>query len=46
MVLSRAADGVIVEINQKCLDLTGFTRAEVLGHTVEETGYWPDAQGA
>lgn len=44
MVLSRAADGVIVEINQKCLDLTGFTRAEVLGHTVEETGYWPDAQ--
>jgi diguanylate cyclase (GGDEF)-like protein/PAS domain S-box-containing protein len=44
MVLSRAADGVIVEINQKCLDLTGFTRAEVLGRTVEETGYWPDAQ--
>ena len=44
MVLSRAADGVIVEVNQECLDLTGFTRAELLGRTMVDMGHWPDAQ--
>lgn len=44
MVLSRAADGVIVEVSQECLDLTGFTRAELLGRTMVDMGHWPDAQ--
>lgn len=44
MVLSRTADGVIVEVNQECLDLTGFTRAELLGRTMVDMVHWPDAQ--
>ncbi|MDZ4075548.1 MAG: EAL domain-containing protein [Hylemonella sp.] len=40
--LSRLADGLIVDVNQEWLALTGFKREEVIGHTVVEIGHWPD----
>ena len=44
LVLSRFSDGLIVDVNQEWLHLTGFAREEVIGHTVVEIGYWTDAQ--
>ncbi|MBI2746652.1 MAG: EAL domain-containing protein [Burkholderiales bacterium] len=40
--LSRLADGLIVDVNQEWLAVTGFKREEVIGHTVVEIGHWPD----
>ena len=40
--LSRLGDGLIVDVNREWLALTGFTREEVIGHTVVEIGHWPD----
>ncbi len=40
--LSRLADGLIVDVNQEWLAVTGYTREEVIGHTVVEIGHWPD----
>jgi diguanylate cyclase (GGDEF)-like protein/PAS domain S-box-containing protein len=40
--LSRLDDGLIVDVNREWLVLTGFTREEVIGHTVVEIGHWPD----
>ncbi len=40
--LSRLADGLIIDVNQEWLAVTGYTREEVIGHTVVEIGHWPD----
>jgi len=40
--LSRLDDGLIVDVNQEWLALTGYSREEVIGHTVVEIGHWPD----
>jgi diguanylate cyclase (GGDEF)-like protein/PAS domain S-box-containing protein len=40
--LSRLSDGLIVDVNQEWLALTGYSRDEVIGHTVVEIGHWPD----
>jgi len=42
--LARLGDGVIVEVNAEWQALTGFSRAEVLGRTALDIGFWPDAQ--
>ncbi|NVO05911.1 MAG: PAS domain-containing protein, partial [Rhodoferax sp.] len=44
MVISRLADGHIVVVNDAFLDLTGYTRAESLGHTVTELQLWYNPQ--
>jgi len=40
--LSRLSDGLIVDVNQEWLAVTGYTRDEVIGHTVVDIGHWPD----
>ncbi|MEQ1657330.1 MAG: EAL domain-containing protein [Hylemonella sp.] len=40
--LSRLSDGLIIDVNQEWLAVTGYTREEVIGHTVVEIGHWPD----
>jgi diguanylate cyclase (GGDEF)-like protein/PAS domain S-box-containing protein len=42
IALSRLKDGRIVDVNQEWLNLYGCTRAEVLGRTVLELGFWTD----
>jgi diguanylate cyclase (GGDEF)-like protein/PAS domain S-box-containing protein len=42
VALSRLRDGLIVDVSQEWLALTGYTRDEVIGHTVVEIGHWPD----
>jgi diguanylate cyclase (GGDEF)-like protein/PAS domain S-box-containing protein len=43
IVLSRAHDGVIVDVNQEWVNLTGFSRHQAIGRTTLELGHWPDA---
>ena len=43
MVLTRVKDGLVVDANQAWLDLTGFSRTEVIGKTAAEHGGWKDA---
>jgi PAS domain S-box-containing protein len=40
--ISRAADGRYIEVNQTFLDITGYSREEVIGHTSIELGIWVD----
>ncbi|MDP3702573.1 MAG: EAL domain-containing protein [Hylemonella sp.] len=40
--LSRLSDGLIIDVNQEWLAVTGYKREEVIGHTVVEIGHWPD----
>ncbi len=40
--LSRLSDGLIVDVNQEWLTVTGYSRDEVIGHTVVEIGHWAD----
>ncbi|MDE2616761.1 MAG: EAL domain-containing protein [Burkholderiales bacterium] len=40
--LSRLSDGLIVDVNKEWLVVTGYTREEVIGHSVVEIGHWPD----
>jgi PAS domain S-box-containing protein len=37
-LVSRLSDDTILDINQGCLDLTGYSRQEMLGHTLVELG--------
>ncbi len=39
--VTRAHDQVLVEVNQEWLNLTGFSRAQVLGRTAVDIGLWP-----
>ena len=42
IVLTRARDHVIVEVNQEWLNLTGFSRQQAVGRTAMEIGHWAD----
>ncbi len=42
VALSRWRDGVFVEVNQGFLEVTGYSRDEVLGHDSLELGLWAD----
>ena len=42
VAMSRLSDGLIVDVNREWLAVTGYTRDEVIGHTVVEIGHWPD----
>lgn len=44
LTLTRIADGKFVEVNQNWEDLTGFTRAEAIGHTSAELGVWVEPE--
>lgn len=40
--LTRLRDGLIVDVNQEFLNVTGYSRAELLGRTVVARGFWSD----
>jgi PAS domain S-box-containing protein len=42
--ISRLSDNKFMEVNPAMLSLTGYTRAEMLGHTAEELSLWVDPQ--
>ena len=42
--IARLADGRFLEVNDAFLQLFGFQREEVLGHTSLELGLWADSQ--
>lgn len=42
IVLSRAADGKYIDVNEAFLEITGYSRDEVLGKTSNELGIWLD----
>lgn len=42
LALSRWRDGMLVDVNQEWLHLTGFAREDVLGRTVVGIGHWQD----
>ena len=37
-IVSRISDAIILDINQRCLDLTGYSHQEMIGHTLVELG--------
>ncbi|MFC5301426.1 PAS domain S-box protein [Azospira restricta] len=43
VTLSDLESGEIYEVNEAFEQLTGWTRAEAIGHTAAELGIWPDA---
>ena len=43
MVLSRSADGLILDVNAQCLHLTGLTREKVVGQRAEDLGFMESA---
>jgi len=42
VVMTRVADGRYIEVNDVFLDITGYSREEVIGHTSIELGIWVD----
>jgi diguanylate cyclase (GGDEF)-like protein/PAS domain S-box-containing protein len=42
--LSRAADGVYVDVNEEWSGLTGLSLQDVLGRTTVDVGFWVNAQ--
>ncbi len=44
LVLSRASDGIFIEVNDAFLEFYGTTREEVIGKTSSELGLWPEAK--
>ena len=44
VVLSRLPDGQIVDVNQTWVDLSGFSREEMIGHTTAELNINPDTK--
>ena len=43
LVLTRHADGLIIDVNREWLLLSGYTREEAIGHTVVGIGHWADS---
>jgi two-component system, LuxR family, sensor kinase FixL len=44
MIITRQADGLIIDVNDRWQALFGFTRAEWLGRTVVELGFFPNEE--
>jgi two-component system cell cycle sensor histidine kinase/response regulator CckA len=42
MLIVRAADGIVVDVNREFLKETGYTREEVVGRTSQDTGLFAD----
>ena len=42
IVISRLTDGRYLEVNQRWLELFGFTREEAIGRTASDLGVWVD----
>ena len=40
LIITRAADGVAVEVNDRLLEMSGYRREEVLGKSAVELGHW------
>ena len=40
--VTRAADGVLIEVNAAFVELLGWSREEVIGKSTVELGMWPD----
>ena len=40
--LSRLSDGCLIEVNQRFIELFGFSREQLIGHTSAELGMFPD----
>jgi diguanylate cyclase (GGDEF)-like protein/PAS domain S-box-containing protein len=40
VLISRARDGKQLEVNQALLDVLGYTRQEMIGHTCQELNIW------
>ena len=40
MAISRQSDNRYIEVNQAFLDIMGFEREEIVGHTALELGFW------
>jgi PAS domain S-box-containing protein len=42
MLVSDLKSGVLLDVNQRCLDCFGYLREELIGHSVENIGAWKD----
>ena len=42
MLVSDLKSGILLDVNQRCLDSFGYQREEMIGHSVEEIGAWVD----
>jgi diguanylate cyclase (GGDEF)-like protein/PAS domain S-box-containing protein len=43
VMISQRSDGVILDANQTFLDMAGYERNEIVGHTTTELGIWVNA---
>ncbi|HEX5736198.1 MAG TPA: PAS domain S-box protein [Blastocatellia bacterium] len=44
MTISTVDEGRYIDVNEATLRITGFTRAEMVGHTTRELNVWVDSQ--
>lgn len=44
IIISTLADGRFIEVNDRCLQLTGYSREELIGHTSVELCFWVNVQ--
>src|SRR3712207_269122 len=40
VTISTLAEGRFIEVNEQFCELTGYSREEVIGHTVRELNFW------
>lgn len=43
IVITRAADGTYIDVNEAFQEITGYSRSEVIGRSSTEIGIWADA---
>ena len=43
LIITRMADGRVIEVNEAFVRVTGYTRDDVLGSSTIALGFWPDA---